>query len=70
MLLQNIALALGIKAVFLVLAEFGNASMWMAVFDAALSEAKRDKAAANPATAIAMLEQDVCVQRVERDTRQ
>jgi Zn2+/Cd2+-exporting ATPase len=29
---QNIALALGIKAVFLVLAIFGNASMWMAVF--------------------------------------
>ena len=29
---QNIALALGIKAVFLVLAVFGNASMWMAVF--------------------------------------
>ncbi len=28
---QNIALALGIKAVFLVLAVFGNASMWMAV---------------------------------------
>jgi hypothetical protein len=27
---QNIALALGIKAVFLVLAVFGNASMWMA----------------------------------------
>ncbi|MFM9915055.1 MAG: hypothetical protein ACKVOX_04535 [Rhizobacter sp.] len=38
--------------------------------DTTLSEAKRDKAAANPATAIAMLEQDVCVQRVERDTRQ
>lgn len=31
-LLQNIALALGIKAVFLVLAVYGNASMWMAVF--------------------------------------
>ena len=29
---QNISLALGIKAVFLVLAVFGNASMWMAVF--------------------------------------
>jgi Cd2+/Zn2+-exporting ATPase len=29
---QNITLALGIKAVFLVLALFGNASMWMAVF--------------------------------------
>ena len=29
---QNIALALGIKAVFLVLAVFGNATMWMAVF--------------------------------------
>jgi Zn2+/Cd2+-exporting ATPase len=29
---QNITLALGIKAVFLVLAIFGNASMWMAVF--------------------------------------
>jgi Cd2+/Zn2+-exporting ATPase len=29
---QNIALALGIKLVFLVLAVFGNASMWMAVF--------------------------------------
>ncbi|MDP1691546.1 MAG: heavy metal translocating P-type ATPase [Burkholderiaceae bacterium] len=29
---QNIALALGIKAVFLVLAVFGNASMWAAVF--------------------------------------
>ena len=28
---QNISLALGIKAVFLVLALFGNASMWMAV---------------------------------------
>ena len=31
-LVQNIVLALGIKAVFLVLAVFGNASMWMAVF--------------------------------------
>ena len=29
---QNIALALGIKAVFLVLAIFGTATMWMAVF--------------------------------------
>jgi Cd2+/Zn2+-exporting ATPase len=29
---QNIALALGIKAVFLVLAVFGTATMWMAVF--------------------------------------
>ncbi len=29
---QNITLALGIKAVFLVLAVFGDASMWMAVF--------------------------------------
>ena len=29
---QNIVLALGIKAVFLVLAVLGNASMWMAVF--------------------------------------
>ncbi|WP_054022607.1 heavy metal translocating P-type ATPase [Piscinibacter sakaiensis] len=29
---QNIALALGIKAVFLGLAVFGNATMWMAVF--------------------------------------
>ena len=29
---QNIALALGIKAVFLALAIFGNATMWMAVF--------------------------------------
>ena len=28
---QNISLALGIKAVFLVLAVFGHASMWMAV---------------------------------------
>lgn len=31
-LLQNILFALGIKAAFLVLAVFGNASMWMAVF--------------------------------------
>ena len=31
-LLQNIGLALGIKAVFLVLAVFGTATMWMAVF--------------------------------------
>lgn len=31
MLWQNIALALGIKAVFLVLAVLDNASMWMAV---------------------------------------
>lgn len=31
-LVQNIAIALGIKAVFLVLAVAGNASMWMAVF--------------------------------------
>ncbi|MGP3505345.1 heavy metal translocating P-type ATPase [Acidovorax sp. PRC11] len=31
-LLQNIVLALGIKAVFLVLAVMGSASMWMAVF--------------------------------------
>jgi Zn2+/Cd2+-exporting ATPase len=31
-LVQNISLALGLKAVFLVLAVFGNASMWMAVF--------------------------------------
>lgn len=31
-LFQNIALALGIKTVFLVLAVLGNASMWMAVF--------------------------------------
>ncbi len=31
-LVQNISLALGIKAVFLVLAVFGNATMWMAVF--------------------------------------
>ncbi|MES1980528.1 MAG: heavy metal translocating P-type ATPase [Pseudomonadota bacterium] len=29
---QNISLALGIKAVFLVMAVFGTASMWMAVF--------------------------------------
>ena len=29
---QNISLALGIKAVFLVLAIFGDATMWMAVF--------------------------------------
>jgi Cd2+/Zn2+-exporting ATPase len=29
---QNIGIALGIKAVFLVLAVFGNATMWMAVF--------------------------------------
>ena len=29
---QNISLALGIKAVFLLLALFGNATMWMAVF--------------------------------------
>ena len=29
---QNIVLALGIKAVFLVLAVVGNATMWMAVF--------------------------------------
>ena len=29
---QNITLALGIKAVFLILAVFGNATMWMAVF--------------------------------------
>ena len=31
-LLQNIVFALGIKAVFFVLAVFGSASMWMAVF--------------------------------------
>lgn len=31
-LMQNIALALGIKGVFLLAALFGNASMWMAVF--------------------------------------
>ena len=30
--MQNIAIALGIKAVFLGLAVFGTASMWMAVF--------------------------------------
>ena len=29
---QNITLALGIKSVFLVLAVFGSATMWMAVF--------------------------------------
>jgi Cd2+/Zn2+-exporting ATPase len=29
---QNITLALGIKAIFLTLALFGNATMWMAVF--------------------------------------
>ena len=29
---QNISVALGIKAIFLVAAVFGNASMWMAVF--------------------------------------
>ena len=29
---QNISLALGIKAIFLALAIFGNATMWMAVF--------------------------------------
>jgi len=29
---QNIGLALGIKSIFLVLAIFGNATMWMAVF--------------------------------------
>lgn len=29
---QNIVLALGIKSAFLVLAIFGNATMWMAVF--------------------------------------
>jgi Cd2+/Zn2+-exporting ATPase len=29
---QNISIALGIKAVFFVLAVFGNATMWMAVF--------------------------------------
>ena len=32
MLWQNIALALGIKAVFLGLALAGSATMWMAVF--------------------------------------
>ena len=31
-LVQNISLALGIKAVFLALAVFGDATMWMAVF--------------------------------------
>nr|WP_238136943.1 heavy metal translocating P-type ATPase [Variovorax sp. JS1663] len=31
-LIQNISLALGIKAVFIVLALFGTATMWMAVF--------------------------------------
>lgn len=31
-LLQNIVLALGVKAVFLVLAVFGSATMWMAIF--------------------------------------
>ncbi|MBA2964671.1 heavy metal translocating P-type ATPase [Ramlibacter sp. MAH-25] len=31
-LVQNISIALGIKAVFLMLAIFGSASMWMAVF--------------------------------------
>jgi len=31
-LVQNIVLALGIKAVFFVLAVFGSATMWMAVF--------------------------------------
>ncbi len=31
-LLQNIGIALGIKALFLVLAVFGSATMWMAVF--------------------------------------
>jgi Cd2+/Zn2+-exporting ATPase len=31
-LMQNISLALGIKAVFMVLAIFGTATMWMAVF--------------------------------------
>ena len=30
--MQNIALALGIKAVFLALAMTGNATLWMAVF--------------------------------------
>ena len=38
--------------------------------DAAQSKAKRHVVAANPAIAIAMLEQDVCPQRVARDTRQ
>ncbi|MNV56387.1 Cadmium, zinc and cobalt-transporting ATPase [compost metagenome] len=32
MLWQNITLALGIKGVFFVLAVFGSATMWMAVF--------------------------------------
>ena len=31
-LLQNISLALGIKALFLILAVFNGATMWMAVF--------------------------------------
>ena len=31
-LMQNISLALGIKAVFMVLAVLGTATMWMAVF--------------------------------------
>jgi Cd2+/Zn2+-exporting ATPase len=31
-LLQNIVLALGVKAVFLALAIFGSATMWMAIF--------------------------------------
>jgi Cd2+/Zn2+-exporting ATPase len=31
-LVQNISLALGLKAIFLVLAVFGSATMWMAVF--------------------------------------
>jgi len=31
-LLQNIVLALGVKVIFLVLAIFGNATMWMAIF--------------------------------------
>ena len=31
-LMQNITLALGIKAMFFVLAVFGSATMWMAVF--------------------------------------
>jgi Cd2+/Zn2+-exporting ATPase len=31
-LLQNIVLALGVKSVFLVLAIFGSATMWMAIF--------------------------------------
>jgi len=31
-LLQNIALALGIKTAFLLAAVFGSATMWMAVF--------------------------------------